>query len=99
MKVFARVKFYKYKCSIISKLYIDAHRGWGGKGEGKYSTLPQANFKTLVNKNAIKPEIGGIFPENIDPPSPPPPPTGILAKTVATHSPEFSTRVHQCPYR
>ncbi len=31
----------------------------GGKvGEGKYST-PQANFKTLVNKNAIKHEIGG----------------------------------------
>jgi hypothetical protein len=34
----------------------------------------QANFKTLVNKNAIKLEIGGpraIFPESL----------GILAKT------------------
>jgi hypothetical protein len=28
------------------------------EGEGKYRT-PQANFKILVNKNAIKPEIGG----------------------------------------
>jgi len=27
-------------------------------GEAKYNT-PQANFKTLFNKNAIKPEIGG----------------------------------------
>jgi hypothetical protein len=44
---------------------IDAHRGRGvrwGEGEGKYP--PQANFKTLVNKNAIKTKIGG----------PPPPP-------------------------
>jgi hypothetical protein len=32
--------------------------GGGGKGEGKYRTR-QANFKTLVNKNAIKPEIVG----------------------------------------
>ncbi len=31
--------------------------GWGS-GEGKYCT-PLANFKTLVNQNAIKPEIGG----------------------------------------
>jgi hypothetical protein len=29
-----------------------------GKGEGKHM-IPQANFKRLVNKNAIKPEIGG----------------------------------------
>ncbi len=33
---------------------------------------PQANFKTLVNKNAIKTKIGGppqaIFPESLDPP-------------------------------
>jgi hypothetical protein len=32
---------------------------------------PQANFKTLVDKNAIKPGIGGptqaIFPESLDP--------------------------------
>ncbi len=34
--------------------------GKGGIGEGKYRTPappPQANFKTLVNKNTIKPEI------------------------------------------
>jgi hypothetical protein len=29
-----------------------------GKGEGKHRT-PQENFKRLVNKNAIKTEIGG----------------------------------------
>ena len=48
---------------------IDTHRR--GEGEGKYSTPPLANFKTLVYKNAIKPEIGGpplaIFPESLDP--------------------------------
>jgi hypothetical protein len=35
------------------------------------SPPPQANFKRLVNKNAIKPKIGvplAIFPESIDPP-------------------------------
>jgi hypothetical protein len=45
--------------------------GEGGKGTGKYRT-PQANFRTLININAIKPEIGGpsqaIFPESLDPP-------------------------------
>jgi len=60
--------------------------------KGRYRTPPpQANFKTLVNKNAIKPKIGGpplaIFPESLDP-------LGILAKTSGTPSPEFSTRVH-----
>jgi hypothetical protein len=39
--------------------------------EGRYRT-PQANFKTLVNKNAIKPKIRGpplaIFPESLNPP-------------------------------
>jgi hypothetical protein len=39
---------------------------------------PQANFKTLVNKNAIKPEIGGLpwhfFLKALTP-------LGILAKT------------------
>jgi hypothetical protein len=37
--------------------------------EGKYSYF-QANFKTLVNKNAIKPEKGypqAFFPESLDP--------------------------------
>ena len=41
---------------------IDAHREGGevgGNWEGKYSNPHQANFKTLVNKNAIKPKIGG----------------------------------------
>jgi hypothetical protein len=44
-------------------------------GEGRYSPppqAPQANFKTLANKNAIKPQIRGppmaIFPERLDPP-------------------------------
>jgi len=30
----------------------------GSEGEGKYPHH-QANFKALVNKNAIKPKIGG----------------------------------------
>jgi len=34
-----------------------------GEGEGKY-TSPPANFKTIVNKHAIKPEIGGDPPGN-----------------------------------
>jgi hypothetical protein len=43
----------------------------GGGGRVNIVT-PQANFKTLVNKNAIKPKIGGpplqaIFPESLDP--------------------------------
>jgi hypothetical protein len=52
-------------------------RGGGGKVDCKFRT-PQTNFKTLFNKNAIKPEIGGpplaFFQESLDPP-------GILAKT------------------
>ena len=63
---------------------IDAHRR--GEGEGKYSTPPLANFKTLVNKNAIKPEIGG------------PPPWQFFLKALtqnsSTTSPGFSTRVY-----
>ena len=48
-------------------------KGEEGRDEGKHRTLPppQANFKRLVNKNAIKPKIGvplAIFPESIDPP-------------------------------
>ena len=49
---------------------VDAHRGvrWGRVN----IVPPQANFKKLVNKNAIKPEIRGtpqaIFPESLDPP-------------------------------
>jgi hypothetical protein len=66
----------------------------GGGREGRVNIVPpQANFKTLVNKNAIKPKIEG----------PPPPrqfflkaltPLGILAKTSGTPFPGFSTRVH-----
>jgi hypothetical protein len=51
---------------------MHTRRGEGGKGEGKYRT-PHANFKTLVNKIAIKPEIGeppGSFSWK---PFPPPP--------------------------
>jgi hypothetical protein len=56
----------------------------GGRGTGKYKTpQPPANFKTLVNKNEIKPEIGDppleIFPESLAP-------LGILAKTSGTPS-------------
>jgi hypothetical protein len=56
--------------------------GWGGKvGRGERVNIvpPQANFKTLVTKNAMKPEIGGpphaIFPVSLDP-------LGILAKNI-----------------
>jgi hypothetical protein len=57
--------------------------GGGGGGRGRVNRVPpQANFKTLVNNNAIKPEIGGppqaIFPESLDPPAP----LGILAKNI-----------------
>jgi hypothetical protein len=37
------------------------HTGGGGGGRGG-GVPPQANFKTLVNKNAIKPEIGDSPP-------------------------------------
>ncbi len=44
-----------------------------GGGGGRVNIIhPQANFTTLVNKNAIKPEIGEpprqFFPESLDPP-------------------------------
>jgi hypothetical protein len=43
---------------------------WGG-GRVNIGPSPEANFKTLVNKNIIKPEIEGplmaIFLENLDP--------------------------------
>jgi hypothetical protein len=53
-----------------------AHRctqGGGVRGAGGYETAPPRQiFKKLVNKNAIKPKIGGppqaIFPESLDPP-------------------------------
>ena len=76
---------------------IDVHRVCVG-GEGKYrapppSPPPEANFKTLFNKNIIKPEIGGpllaIFLENLDP-------LGILAKISDPPFIGFSNRVHLC---
>ena len=62
----------KYGKGFSNLLNIDAHRGGGVRwGRGRVNT------KRLVNKNAIKPEIGGppqaIFPETLD--------LGILAKT------------------
>jgi hypothetical protein len=53
-----------------------------GKGEGK-CRIPQTNFKTYINKNAIKPLLT-IFPESLDPPRGP---LGILAKISGTPSP------------
>jgi hypothetical protein len=56
------------------------HTGGEGGGKGVRINIgpPQANFKTLVNKNAIKPEIGGLpwhfFLKALTP-------LGILAKT------------------
>jgi len=59
---------------------------------GKHSPPPQANFKTLVNKNEIKPEIGRppwqFFLKALTPL------IWILATTSGTPSPGFSTRVH-----
>jgi hypothetical protein len=37
---------------------MDAHGGGGRRGRVNI-VPPDSNFKTLVNKNAIKPEIGG----------------------------------------
>jgi hypothetical protein len=46
--------------------------GGGVRGREHKHTTPQANFKRLVNKNEIKPKIGGptplaIFPKSLDP--------------------------------
>jgi hypothetical protein len=65
--------------------------GGGGKGEGKYRTR-QANFKTLVTKNAIRPKIGGpprqFFLKALTR-------LGILAKTLATLSLDFQTNYNK----
>ncbi len=54
---------------------------------------PLSKFKTLFNKNEIKPEKGGLpwqfFLKALTPPR-------ILPKTSGTPSPGFSTRVHLC---
>jgi hypothetical protein len=54
-------------------------------------------FENLVNKNAIKPKIGGPPWQFFLKPLTPPPP-GILAKTSSTPPPGFSTRVHLSCY-
>ncbi len=66
--IMSKFKFYRTLEPKVS--CTDAHRGMRGKREVKYRT-PQANFKTLVNKKAIKPQIVGpllkIFPESLVP--------------------------------
>jgi hypothetical protein len=65
------------------------HTGGGGR-ERVIIGFP-ADFKTLVNKNAMIPEIGGppgqFFLKALTP-------LGIFAKTSGTPSPGFSTREH-----
>jgi hypothetical protein len=63
-------------------------------GRGRVNVVPPlGKFKTLYNKNAIKPEIGGpprqFFLIDLTP-------LGILANLSGTPSPVFSTRVHLC---
>jgi hypothetical protein len=68
---------------------IDVHKGAGGRVNiGPH----QANFKTLVNKNAIKPEIGGpLWQFSLKASTPP----GFWQKLeLPRPSPGFSTRVH-----
>ncbi len=43
----------------VYHLYIDAHRRGEGGRERVNIGPPQVNFKILVNKNAMKPKIGG----------------------------------------
>ncbi len=62
--------------SFSLSVVIDVPRGGGpggGGGRGRENIVrPPTNFKTIVNENPIKPEIGGppqaIFPESLDPP-------------------------------
>jgi hypothetical protein len=77
--------------NAIAHLFIRCTRGgWGGRGRLNIQT-PQANFKTFVDKNAIKAEIGGhhwqFFLKDMTH-------LGISAKTSSTLSPWFSTHVH-----
>jgi hypothetical protein len=45
---------------ILFAHLIDAHReGGGGRGKGDETAPPRQIFEKLVNKNAIKPKIGG----------------------------------------
>jgi hypothetical protein len=53
---------------------------------------PKANFKTLFNKNVIKPEIGGPHPRQYFMKALTH--LGISAKTTGTPSPGFSICVH-----
>jgi hypothetical protein len=52
---------------MLKELFENVHDAQRGeRGEGGLVNIPHplANFKTLVNKNAIKPEIGGPPPGN-----------------------------------
>ncbi len=82
-------------CLCLSLFARPLHRCTQGgvRGvRGDETAPPRQIFKKLVNKNAIKPKIGGpprqFFPKPLTPP------LGILAKTSRTPSPGFSTRVH-----
>jgi hypothetical protein len=73
------------------------HTGGGARGEGGRVNIgppPQANFKTLVNKNAIKTKIRRTPGPGQFSLKPLTPSLGILAKTLGTPSPGFSTPVH-----
>ncbi len=52
--------------------YFPDHRCTQGRGGGYETAPPRQIFEKLVNKNAIKPKIGGppaaIFPKTLDPP-------------------------------
>jgi hypothetical protein len=68
---------------------IDVHKGGGEGGEAP----PRQIFEKLVNKNAIKPKIGGppwqFFLKPLTPPK-------DFGKTSSTPPPGFSTHVHLC---
>ncbi len=75
-------------------------QGGGVRWEGGWRVNiipPEANLKTLVNKNAIKPEIGGppqaIFLESLDPPR-------DFGKKHQVPPPlDFQPVLHLCPHR
>jgi hypothetical protein len=76
-------------------MFLDANGGvreGGGKGKGKHR-IPHANFKRLINKNAIiiTPKIGppAIFTESLEP-------LGFWQKLGLLFPVVFSTRVHLC---
>ncbi len=82
---------------IMYQLQVDyVHRctqGVGKGGWGVWNSTPRQIFKKLINKNAIKPKIGGPPPRQFFLKPLTPPPLGILAKT-SSPPPGFSARVH-----